>query len=158
MITVVVGTDGSDLAVEAAGAGLSLLGPADRVVIVAVAEIVDPSLADDATGHASASMTHDEVDAQHSQARAQGQAALEVTAEAVVALGVPATGKGVETVVIDGDPGPALCSYASDVDADVVIVGSRGRGGIKRAFLGSVSDYVVRNAPCPVVVTRARGG
>jgi nucleotide-binding universal stress UspA family protein len=32
-------------------------------------------------------------------------------------------------------------------------MGSRGRGGIKRALLGSVSDYVVRNARCPVVVT-----
>jgi nucleotide-binding universal stress UspA family protein len=31
--------------------------------------------------------------------------------------------------------------------------GSRGRGGLTRALLGSVSDYIVRNAPCPVVVT-----
>jgi nucleotide-binding universal stress UspA family protein len=36
-----------------------------------------------------------------------------------------------------------------------VVVGSRGRGGIRRALLGSVSDYVVRNAPCSVVVTRS---
>jgi nucleotide-binding universal stress UspA family protein len=40
------------------------------------------------------------------------------------------------------------------VDAVAIVVGSRGRGGLKRAFLGSVSDYVVRNAPCSVVVTR----
>jgi nucleotide-binding universal stress UspA family protein len=33
-------------------------------------------------------------------------------------------------------------------------MGSRGRGGIKRALLGSVSDHVVRNAPCPVVIAR----
>jgi nucleotide-binding universal stress UspA family protein len=33
-------------------------------------------------------------------------------------------------------------------------MGSRGRGGIKRALLGSVSDYVVRNAHCSVVITR----
>jgi nucleotide-binding universal stress UspA family protein len=32
-------------------------------------------------------------------------------------------------------------------------MGSRGRGGIKRALLGSVSDFVVRNASCPVVIT-----
>lgn len=156
MTTVVVATDGSDLAVQAASAGLSLLGPADRVVIVAVADTVDPSLAEDATGHAAASMTHDEVDTQHREAKAQGEAAVEVTKEAVVSLGRPA-GEGVETVVIEGDAGPALCKFASEVEAVAVIVGSRGRGGLKRAFLGSVSDYVVRNAPCPVVVTRAAG-
>jgi len=33
------------------------------------------------------------------------------------------------------------------------VVGSRGRGGLKRAVLGSVSDHLVRNAPCTVVVT-----
>jgi len=33
-------------------------------------------------------------------------------------------------------------------------MGSRGRGGVKRALLGSVSDYVTRNAPCSVVITR----
>ena len=33
-------------------------------------------------------------------------------------------------------------------------LGTSGRSGLKRAVLGSVSDYVVRNAPCPVVTTR----
>ena len=37
------------------------------------------------------------------------------------------------------------------------MVGSRGRGGLKRAVLGSVSDHIVRNAPCPVLVTGERG-
>lgn len=41
------------------------------------------------------------------------------------------------------------------VGTDAIVIGTRGRGGIKRALLGSVSDYVVRNAPCPVVVTTA---
>jgi nucleotide-binding universal stress UspA family protein len=41
------------------------------------------------------------------------------------------------------------------VSASALVMGSRGRGGIKRALLGSVSDYVVRHAPCPVVITNA---
>jgi len=60
----------------------------------------------------------------------------------------------IEKRVIEGEPGPALCRLAAEVGASAVILGSRGRGGLKRAFLGSVSDYVVRNAPCPVVVSR----
>jgi nucleotide-binding universal stress UspA family protein len=43
---------------------------------------------------------------------------------------------------------------AGDVDASALVIGSRGRGGLKRAFLGSVSDYVVRNAPCSVIVSK----
>jgi nucleotide-binding universal stress UspA family protein len=153
MITLLVATDGSALAIQAASAGVSLIGSTDSVMIVAVADTVDPSLAEDATGHASSTMTYDEVVRQHQQARTQGQTAVEATEEALTALGLLSTGL-VETFVVEGDPGPALCKFAADVNATAVIVGSRGRGGISRALLGSVSDYVVRNAPCSVVVTR----
>ena len=123
-------------------------------MIVAVADTVDPSLAEDATGHAGSTMTHDEVDAQQREARTQGRTAVEATKEALGTLDVPRIGE-IETFVVEGEPGPALCKFATEVDATAVIVGSRGRGAIKRAFLGSVSDYVVRHAPCSVVVTRS---
>ena len=61
----------------------------------------------------------------------------------------------VETHVERGGPGTVLCEHAKALKADVVVVGSRGRGAIRRALLGSVSTYVVHNAPCPVLVVRA---
>jgi nucleotide-binding universal stress UspA family protein len=152
MTTLIVATDGSNLAIQAAGAGLSLTKPVDEVLVVSVADLVDPSLAEDATGHAAASMTYEEVETNHREARAEGRAAVEATAQALRKQdSVPAR---IQTRVIEGDPGPALCRLAADVGASALIVGSRGRGGLKRAFLGSVSDYVVRNAPCPVIVSR----
>jgi nucleotide-binding universal stress UspA family protein len=152
MTTLIVATDGSDLAIQAAGAGLALTRPVDEVLVVAVADLVDPSLAEDASGHAAASMTYEEVEANHREARAEGRTAVEATAEALRTQHPEAA--GLETRVIEGDPGPALCRLADDIGASALIIGSRGRGGLKRAFLGSVSDYVVRNAPCPVIVSR----
>ena len=55
--------------------------------------------------------------------------------------------------VLRGDAGGALCAYAEEIGAAAIVLGSRGRGGIRRAVLGSVSDHVVRHAPCPVIVT-----
>ena len=43
---------------------------------------------------------------------------------------------------------------AAEVGVDVIVVGSHGRTGVKRLFLGSVSEHVVRHAPCPVLVVR----
>ena len=54
-----------------------------------------------------------------------------------------------------GDPGQTICRVAGELGVDVVVVGSRGRGAVKRALLGSVSGHVVHNAPCPVLVIRA---
>ncbi len=61
----------------------------------------------------------------------------------------------VQTRVIEGSPGSALCALAEELSADAIVLGTRGRGGLRRALLGSVSDYVVRNAPCAVVIARA---
>jgi nucleotide-binding universal stress UspA family protein len=97
-------------------------------------------------------MTHEEIQASHRETKAEGQAAVAATAEALRDIGYGP--EQVETLLIEGDAGPALCRLAADVGASALIVGSRGRGGLKRAFLGSVSDYIVRNAPCSVVVSR----
>ena len=122
MTTVIVATDGSDLAIHAGVAGLALTKPADRVLVVAVADVVDPSLAEDATGHASSSMTHEEVEANHRDVRAEGQGAVEATA---AALGrVESARDRLELLVIDGEPGPALCDLAAEVGASALIVGS----------------------------------
>ncbi len=44
---------------------------------------------------------------------------------------------------------------AEELGVDLVVMGSRGVGGVKRALMGSVSDSVVRHAHCPVLVVRA---
>ncbi len=68
-------------------------------------------------------------------------------------LGVP-----VSFLVWEGDPGDMIVSAAEAEHIDMVIVGSHGRGAVGRLFLGSVSEHVVRHAPCPVLVVRPREG
>jgi nucleotide-binding universal stress UspA family protein len=53
-----------------------------------------------------------------------------------------------------GSPETAIVEFADEVDAGMVILGSRGLGGIRRALMGGVSDSVVRHARCPVLVVR----
>ena len=62
----------------------------------------------------------------------------------------------VSFLVWTGDPGDMICSAAEAEHVDMVLVGSHGRGAVGRLFLGSVSEHVVRNAPCPVLVCRPR--
>ncbi|KAI6677062.1 hypothetical protein NL676_037858 [Syzygium grande] len=53
-----------------------------------------------------------------------------------------------------GEPKEAICKAAEKLDIQLLILGSHGRGAIQRAFLGSVSDYCVHNAKCPVLVVK----
>jgi nucleotide-binding universal stress UspA family protein len=144
-------TDGSDLAIEALTAGLGVLAPADRILVVTVVEPVDAGLVVGASGFAGGVIDEqqyaDIVDAQH-------DAAETILHTTVSALGLDGVDK-VEKVAVEGDPGRALCDVAVERGATVIVVGTRGRGGLKRAVLGSVSDHLVRNAPCPVVVSGA---
>lgn len=54
-----------------------------------------------------------------------------------------------------GDPRDELVRKAQELKASAVILGSRGLGAFKRAFLGSVSDYVVHHCPAPVIVVKS---
>ena len=53
-----------------------------------------------------------------------------------------------------GEPAREIIHLAEDLGAGLVVMGSRGRGGIRRTLMGSVSDSVVRYAHCPVLVVR----
>ena len=59
-------------------------------------------------------------------------------------------------VAVDADIPAGLRRIAADLDADLLVVGSRGRGTIKAALLGSTSHALVADAPCPVVVVPPR--
>ena len=57
-----------------------------------------------------------------------------------------------------GRPDEQIVALAEEIGAGLIVMGSRGLGGIGRALVGSVSDAVVRHAHCPVLVVRAENG
>ena len=63
-----------------------------------------------------------------------------------------------EAHLMSGRADEEIILLAEQVGADLVVVGSRGLGGVRRALMGSVSDSVVRHAHCPVLVVRREGG
>jgi len=147
--TIVLCADGSELSTRALATGLAQLKPAARTVIVTVVEVGDATLVM-GTGIAGGTMSPGEFDTLE---RERTEEAETILRDVATALALPDT----ETLVLRGESGAAICDYAAEVAARAIVIGTRGRGGIKRAFLGSVSDYVVRNAPCPVVVTGELG-
>ena len=139
-------TDGSDLSVKALAAGIALLDQGTHFTVVTVADLPDEGLVTGG-GFAGGVMSPEQFD--------RDRAAAEESAGSTVAATVSALGlQGAEARIIQGEPGPAICRLASELSAAAIVIGSRGRGGLKRAVLGSVSDHVVRHAPCPVLVTR----
>jgi len=58
--------------------------------------------------------------------------------------------------VVIGRAGPEIVDHARALEADLVVVGTHGRTGAAHALLGSVAEYVVRHAPCPVLAARTR--
>jgi nucleotide-binding universal stress UspA family protein len=58
----------------------------------------------------------------------------------------------VETFLREGLPGDEIIATAREWRADLLIIGSHGRVGLERLFLGNMSEGVLRHAPCPVLV------
>jgi len=72
--------------------------------------------------------------------------------------GARAAGRPARSVARTGRPHEEILKLAGDERADLIVMGTEGRGGLDRALLGSVADRVVRLAPCPVLTVRAASG
>jgi nucleotide-binding universal stress UspA family protein len=66
-------------------------------------------------------------------------------------------GRTVRSRVLWGDPAAEIVRHARDERCDLLVVGTHGRTGVARLFLGSVAERVVRQSSCPVLVVHDHG-
>lgn len=84
-----------------------------------------------------------------SQAEEAGLDMLRAKDAAAIAAGVPC-----EFSQHVGDPGDIICTIAKTWNADLIVMGRRGRSGLSEFFLGSVSNYVMHHASCSVLIVQ----
>ena len=92
----------------------------------------------------------DEMEHELEEAMGQAQSFLDREVEQVKGEGAEVA----DTHLVRGRPDRELVHISEEIGAGLIIMGSRGLGGVRRALMGSVSDSVVRHAHCPVLVVR----
>ena len=80
----------------------------------------------------------------------QRQVAQQESEKALRAAGL----SGARTLIVAGTPFVEIVRTARAEGADLIIIGTHGRGAVAHALLGSVAEKVVRKAPCPVLTVR----
>lgn len=84
------------------------------------------------------------------QSKQHARAFLDRQADQIAAEGITVMGSYLRL----GQPANEIVELSEELGVDLIVVGSKGLGGIRRALMGSVSDAVARYARCPVMVVR----
>jgi universal stress protein A len=69
-------------------------------------------------------------------------------------LVVPEPAPPVRRMLVEGDAGAAILDVARDEKVDMIVLSTHGRSGVTRLLMGSVAEYVVRHASCPVLTLK----
>jgi nucleotide-binding universal stress UspA family protein len=90
-------------------------------------------------------------------ARREQEAAMRLMNEQVAKLNPPGHDAAkVETMVRRGVPSDVVAEVCKEVGADLLVVGTHARTGVRHAILGSIAERLVRTAPCQVLVVRGK--
>lgn len=139
---ILLATDGSELSGAAVRTVAQRPWPTGSIVrVLSVAQPVYPPGELTFVGTAYEQMTKDLV-----------EEAKKIAAKGVEALRGP--GLAIESAVREGEPRREIVAEAETWGADLIVLGSHGRTGVKRWLMGSVAEHVVRHAPCSVEVAR----
>ena len=147
---VLVATDGSDLALDAARHGLELLSNATNVTMLSV---VSDLPVDTGGGIEGPIYTPEQEEELRRAVARHATQALDDTE--VVLRALPTAPASLDRQIEAGDPAAVICAVAGELAVDVIVVGSHGKGLLSRVLLGSVSEHVTRHAPCPVLIVRS---
>jgi universal stress protein A len=74
----------------------------------------------------------------------------------MLAAAVREAGIECQTKRVEGNPGDEIVDYAAKIGADLIVMGSHGRTGVRRILLGSVAEKVLHRATCPVLLVPIR--
>jgi nucleotide-binding universal stress UspA family protein len=135
---ILVGVDGSEASLDAARVAASLDRALGRGLQVVHSYALRPIPGASAVP-----------EARQELAAVDDQRAEELVAAAAAELGVP---RDATRAVRNGTEPAALLELARELDATLLVVGSRGRGAVRAALLGSFSMSILADSPCPVVV------
>jgi nucleotide-binding universal stress UspA family protein len=140
---IVVTLDGSDCASHAFEYALGLAkGEGARIDIFSV---VDP------VAVIGRNLSHPLEEKHVAAAKREADRVVEAAAMKARAAGLTA----VEHVEI-GEPAAEIVAHATAVNADTIVMGTHGRSGFRRLFMGYVAEDVLRSSPCPVVMVREK--
>jgi nucleotide-binding universal stress UspA family protein len=147
---ILLAIDGSEEATLAAQTAIDLANKTGSELHVVCATILPPyafALYEGyAEGFDAGAYLQDETE-EHTR---RGQGLLDEQVRKIEAAG----GSVAQAHLREGRPEAEITALAEEIGAGLIVVGSRGLGGLRRALLGSVSDSVVRHAHCPVMVVR----
>ncbi|HMP81017.1 MAG TPA: universal stress protein, partial [Pirellulaceae bacterium] len=147
---ILVPLDGSPLAEEVLGSAerLAQLYQAELVLLEVVAPIADQHAALDITSPVDLGPVSFEMDQVQQQLETQADSYLHTVAERVRGFGLKVTTE----LVIRGQTANAILESAQRLKADMIAMATSGRGGVARAFFGSVADKVIRGAVLPMLI------
>jgi nucleotide-binding universal stress UspA family protein len=140
-------TDGSPEAERAAGVAAELSGKTGSELHVAHVRPVPGAFAFSEAGAYASEIDLDRV---REIAEREAQRVLDEQAARMKGKGAQVAG----THARIGRPDEQVVRLAEDLGVGLIVIGSRGLGGVRRSLMGSVSDSVVRHAHCPVLVVR----
>ena len=143
-VRALIATDGTPVSLDATRSAAVLFPKDVEFVLVYVKPTRDFS-GEYAGGFEGPLMSPEEAENINRGAEVEADAALAATAAVLGAMPV-------EQRVAEGSPGEMIVSLAAELDVDVVVVGSHGRGAFAAALLGSVSRHVVHHCHRPVLV------
>ena len=141
---VLVPTDGSEYAEEAADTGFELAGALNASVFII--SVIEPGPLGDVRLPGDAGSAREVFED-------RANTFVERVADRARERDLP-----VSTVVRQGVPVTEILAYADEIDADLIVIGTRGRGGVSRMMLGSVADRVIRYGDVDVLVVEPDSG
>lgn len=146
---VLIALDGSDFAEKALDVAQRVMGPGGKVTLVTAVQTPEPPLYIYPGADVASVILEDTEQIRTEPDKAQRY--LEHVGKNLQLAGIQ-----VDVVVGAGEPAPLIIDRAFKLGVEAIVLTTHGRSGLSRLLFGSVTEEVLRDAPCPVIVVPNR--